>query len=109
MLLHERKCNSLAVTEFWNGFRLRHFMIIPLHALLRWRDTVCVRIFFFEPNHTPSGKKTVTGMQVVTSLVPRPSTPRPFGKLEREKWKEGLVNGLSYYLVKLRQNVSGAK
>ena len=30
-----------------------------------------------------------------TSLVPRPSAPRPFGKLEREKWKEGLVNGLT--------------
>ena len=29
------------------------------------------------------------------SLVLRPSAPRPFGKLEREKWKEGLVNGLT--------------
>ena len=27
------------------------------------------------------------------SLVPRPSASRSFGKLEREKWKEGLVNG----------------
>ena len=28
-----------------------------------------------------------------TSLVPRPSAPRPVGKLERENRKEGLVNG----------------
>ena len=34
-------------------------------------------------------------VQNQSSFVPRPSAPRPFGKLEREKWKEGLVNGLT--------------
>ena len=32
-------------------------------------------------------------VELVSSLVPRPSArPRPVGKLEREKRKEGLVN-----------------
>ena len=30
---------------------------------------------------------------ISASLIPRPSVPRPVGKLEREKRKEGLVNG----------------
>ena len=33
------------------------------------------------------------GTRSIRSLVPRPSAPRPVGKLEREKGEEGLVNG----------------
>ena len=40
-------------------------------------------------------KKISLVSHIHSSLVPRPSAPRPFGKLEREKWKEGLVNGLT--------------
>ena len=31
-------------------------------------------------------------MKPMSSLVPRPSAPRPFGKLEREKWNFSLSN-----------------
>ena len=44
---------------------------------------------------------------VQVSLVPRPSVPRPVGKLEMEKL-EGGSGKPAYYCVQLRWNVSGA-
>ena len=49
-------------------------------------------VAFLEPRYEA---KSESLQYYSPSLVPRPSIPRPFGKLEREKWKEGLVNGLT--------------
>ena len=49
---------------------------------------------FFEGNCI-RGYHVYKEVREAASLVPRPSAPRSFGKLEREKWKEGLVNGLT--------------
>ena len=50
-----------------------------------------VQFKFSVYGHTQTDRQSCNAVPL--SLVPRPSAPRPFGKLESEKWKEGLVNG----------------
>ena len=86
--VHTNACNKQSDVCYLSYFHVQSTKFGNRHTA-HGRYEYSYNLATSRENWAQNKKKIAAGL----SLVPRPSAPRPFGKLEREKWKEGLVNG----------------